>query len=271
MYGRHQDDDQGEGEQEALDELDLGEVVRHRVALRPRSRRRSSTSRSRPIPRDALTRTTSPSRSRATSASRAASTSRDADDPRRVEAGGDRAIGDPAGSAPTTTSQSTVRAAASPTTRWPSSLASPSSSISPRTATRRPGSPAEQVERRDHRARRGVVGVVDERHRPETHERHPMRRGPATGEPRGDLVERQAGERDRPPPPASALWTDSRPRVGIVIGRRVALGPERRSACRRARPTSRPPRRHRRRRRSHRSSPGRPTGRPSAGRSGRPR
>ncbi len=37
---------------------------------------------------------------------------------------------------------STVRAAASPTARWPSSLASPSSSISPRIAPRRPGRPA---------------------------------------------------------------------------------------------------------------------------------
>ena len=48
----------------------------------------------------------------------------------------------PAAPSPTTTSRSTVPAAASPTSRWPSSLASPSSSISPRTATRRPGSPA---------------------------------------------------------------------------------------------------------------------------------
>ena len=59
---RHQDDHEGEGEEQALDQLDGHRAAA--AARRARGRRRPSTSRSRPIPRDALTRTTSPSRRR---------------------------------------------------------------------------------------------------------------------------------------------------------------------------------------------------------------
>ena len=65
------------------------------------------------------------------------------EDARRVEAGGLRAR--PRSRrrpARPTTSRSTVAAAAVPTSRWPVTAPLPSSSISPRTATRRPGRPA---------------------------------------------------------------------------------------------------------------------------------
>ena len=73
---RHQDDHQGEREEQALDELDLGEIAGHRAAPSPSSRRRPSTTASSATPRDALTRTTSPSRSRGGKAASAASASR---------------------------------------------------------------------------------------------------------------------------------------------------------------------------------------------------
>ena len=76
----------------------------------------------------------------------------DATDPGRVEAGRDRAIGDPARLAgPPRPASSQTRPAASPTSRWPRSCASPSSSISPRTAHAPAGQTGEQLEGREHR------------------------------------------------------------------------------------------------------------------------
>ena len=177
----------------------------HRASARsPSSRRSPSTRRSSPMPRDALTRTTSPSRSRGRTASRARSASRDAEDPGRRR-------GPPPGRPRRSRrrprrrrpASRPCRAAASPTTRWPSSLrvAELEHLAEDRDPpTRQAG---QQVERGDHGAGRRVVGVVDERHAPETDELDPMRRGPAAGEARHDLLERQARRRDRPrPPPA---------------------------------------------------------------------
>src|ERR1019366_9299787 len=132
----HQDHDEQESDQQPLDQLDRPD--RHRSS----SIRRSSTSRSNPIPLDALTRTTSPGARRGRRASSAAwrsatATTRPAGLPAARAAR-------PIGSArrPTTISRATTPAARPPTSRWPASGPAPSSSISPRTATRRPGRPA---------------------------------------------------------------------------------------------------------------------------------
>ena len=90
----HQDDHQGEREEQALDELDLGEIAGHRADGSPSSRRRPSTTASRPTPRDALTRTTSPSRRRGGSAASAASASRTRWMADAIEAGRLGALGD---------------------------------------------------------------------------------------------------------------------------------------------------------------------------------
>ena len=125
--------------------------------LRPSSLRRPSTSRSSPIPRDALTSTTSPSRSRGTSASRAPSMSV----ARRT-----RAASMPAASAPSTIpsapdpmtiSMSTVRAAASPTTRCPSSLRLAELEHLAEDRDPAAGQARQQLQRRDDGAWRGVV------------------------------------------------------------------------------------------------------------------
>ena len=145
----------------------------------------------------------------------------------RVEPGLDRPVGDATGApAPTTISSSATAAAASPTAWCPLSWASPSSSISPRTATRRPGSPASRSSAAVDRAGRRVVAVVDDgqrraagRARPGAGRAQPPARPPTMvsrsrpgREPdrRGGrrVVDRQPTERrdrDRPArPPASA-------------------------------------------------------------------
>ena len=163
-------------------------------APRPRSRRRPSTTRSRPIPREALTSTTSPSRRRGRQHVEGGLGVADANDAVRIHARPRRHPRRSApASGPTTTSQSTVRAAASPTTRWPSSLASPSSSISPRTAPRRPGSPASRSSAATtDRARRCSCRRRSSRHRD-------GRAGPGAAptsraaRPVGDLVDGQPG------------------------------------------------------------------------------
>ena len=67
---------------------------------------------------------------------------------------------------PTVTSMSTTPAARRPTSLCPSSVKWPSSSMSPRTATRRPPLSGvqigQQIERGDGAGRAGVVGVVDD-------------------------------------------------------------------------------------------------------------
>ena len=104
--------------------------------------RRSATRTSSAAPRDAFTRTTSPSRTIAPIVASASSRSAT-----RWTRSGGRPASIAASAiarapAPTTTSSATVRPATAPTSRCPASDSGPSSSISPRTATGRPGSPA---------------------------------------------------------------------------------------------------------------------------------
>ena len=178
---RHQDDHHGERQQDRLDQLDA-----HRSPC-PSAARSSSTSRNSSTPLDAFTRTTSPSRSRTRSRSSAASRSRTSTmrDGSSPAARAPAAI--PLAAAPTTTRRSHVAAAAVPTSRCPMTDPLPSSSIWPRTATRRPGKPARRSSAAATEAGRRVVGVVDERHPPEPHDLSPMRRGPASGERMDDL------------------------------------------------------------------------------------
>ncbi len=106
---RHQDHDQGECEQEALDQL------HGHPGTSPWLSRRPSTTRSSPIPRDALTRTTSPSRSRGSSVSSAASASGTRWIRERSRPASAAPSAMPTASAPTTISSSATLAAASPT------------------------------------------------------------------------------------------------------------------------------------------------------------
>ena len=101
----------------------------------------------------------------------------------------------PAAAGPTTTSSATTRAAAAPTARWPSSWTGPSSRISPSTATGRPGRRGEHLERSDHRGRRRVVGVVEDRDPRAVDDRAAVRRGTV---PRGRQARRDRARRRRP-------------------------------------------------------------------------
>ena len=107
-----------------------------------------------------------------------------------------------------------------PTSRWPVACASPSSSISPRTAMRRPGKPARTSSAARIESGDGVVGVVEDR--------ATARR--ATASPRCGADQpprRRVDDRRRGPCPAarptaaaaSALWTDCRPSVGTTGAR----------------------------------------------------
>ena len=97
---------------------------------------------------------------------------------------------------------------------------SPRRARASRRARRPPaGQPGQQVERGDHGPRRGVVAVVDDRHATETNELDPVRRRPAGGQARRRSRRRVSPAARPTAAPASALWTDSRPRVGIVTGR----------------------------------------------------
>ena len=145
---RHQDHDEREREQQPLDQLE-----RSRRRLRAAERRDERVDeRSSSMPRDALTSTDVARRGRSRRVDRAASRSRRLDDPRRgAEARRQRAIDDPGAAPPaapsTTTSDVEGLAAASPTSRWPASCASPSSRISPRTAIRGGREPGQQLQR----------------------------------------------------------------------------------------------------------------------------
>src|SRR5215210_5945855 len=214
--GRHQDHDEREGQEQALDELE-----RHRpsVPAAPSSSARRSTRTSSAIPRDALTRTTSPPRSRARSASRASS---------RSATSMTRAPSSPALRAPSaipeaprpiTTTTSATRAAASPTDRWPLSCASPSSSISPRTAIRRPGRPPRS-------SSAAATDPGDALYESSTTVTSPRRTScPRCGadQPVASASTTSSSVSPAASPTAaaaSALWTDSRPSVGMIAGRR---------------------------------------------------
>ena len=219
---RHQDDHQGEREEQALDQLDLGELARHRAAPVAELAPEAVDDRIEPDPARRL----------------------DQDDvavaqPRRQ--GGERGVGVarrggwPSRSRPAASAPSAIPAAPAPTTI--------SQSTRPRRpphrprddprrwrrrarASRRGPRRADLAARRAGRARRRRTAATrctlssTTRHRPETDDRHPMRRRPAVrrGRPRS---RRASGRRARPTAAAaSALWTDSRPSAGIVTGRR---------------------------------------------------
>ena len=173
------------------------------------------------MPRDALTRTTSPSRSRGGRNSSAASASgttvtRAGSMPAAMAPS---AI--PAAAWPTTRSQSAVRAAASPTTWWPSWCTLPSSSISPSTAPRRPGSPASRSSAAT--TDRGEALYVSS-----TRVTRPARTSwTRCGADQPASSPLAIASRDMPAArptaaAARALWTDRRPSVGMTNGRRPA-------------------------------------------------
>src|SRR5262245_2276223 len=126
------------------------EVVEHQAAVPPRARSASTTC-SRWIPREPLTTTRSPSRTRPgtrRAAEVASSATWTSTPPRRADSAALRESG------PTATSSATPAAAArSPAARWNPAAWAPSSSMSPMTSTRRPaGSLAESVPSTEARA-----------------------------------------------------------------------------------------------------------------------
>ena len=214
---RHEDDHQREREQQALDQLDRA----HRTG---RSDGRFPEAVDEPVEPDPARRldeddvaVAQPRRDRLERRLGVA----DADDPGRVQPGGLGALGD---------ARRAVADDHQPVDRSCGGLADGAMTVVGGLAElehlaedRAPpaGQPGEQVERGDDRPRRGVVRVVDDGDAAEPDELHPVRRRPAGLEPGRDLVERQAGDAGRPRPPASALWTDSRPRAGMLTGRRA--------------------------------------------------
>ena len=214
-----------------------------------RSARSASTSASSPIPREALTRTVSPSRSRGRSASSAAAASATG----RTRPGSSPASRAPSArpAAPEPDDDDQVRDAARLFAHRVVAVVVLVAELEhlAEDGDLSPGQVAQQVERGEHRARRGVVAVVDDGHGAETDQRDPMRRGPTAGEPGDDGVGRQPGgmaRRRRRQRVVDGQSTESRdaPRSG---GRRRSAG---RTASRRGRAPGRLPRRHRRRRRS---------------------
>ena len=220
---RHQDDHEGERQQQALDQLDghVGRAPRPSVV-----RARPSTTRSSPIPRDALTRTTSPSRRRGRQRVDGGLGVADPEDrgrrPARRPARPRRSPRRPARRRPA--SRRSGRRPRRPT-RWPSSLRLAELEHLAEDGDRagRAARPAGRAPRRPSAARRCSVSstIVTP---PARTSCDAVRRRPAGGEAVGDLVERAARRRGRPRRAASALWTDSRPRVGIVTGRRRRVG-----------------------------------------------
>ena len=82
--------------------------------------------------------------------------------------------------------------------------------------SRRPGSPAEQLQRGGDRGRRGVVAVVDDRHAARTDQLRPVGRAPAAGRARRRWRRGRSPAASPTAAAASALWTARRPSVGIA-------------------------------------------------------
>ncbi len=215
-------------------------------------RRRASTSRSRAIPRDALTRTTSPGTSRGRRTSWAASASAT----RRIRSGSSPASRAPSAippaSSPTTTSRSATRP------RGPADLEVAGLALLAQLEhLAEDGDPpaaqaGQDVERGEHRRRRRVVAVVDDRHVAETDElaavrcariRQPARRRSHRGR------SRRPPRRPRPPARCGR-------RAGRAPGSRPSGGRPGSAARSASRPdrATRPPRPGRRRRRRTRRS-----------------
>ena len=205
--GRHEDDDEGEGEEQALDEVDDRRPSRRRPSVA-----RPSTSRSRPDPARGLDED---------DVARPKPRPEDVERRRRVvgarrrrsrrEPGSRRGVGRSARARPDRRRSSRRRARPPP--RRPRggrrSGPSPSSSISPRTATRRPGRRREQRPARPRiERRRRVVAVVEDRDRRRPDQLARCGARPAVGEPARD---RRRGRARRPRP-------DRRRRQRVVDG-----------------------------------------------------
>ena len=230
----------------------------------------STQARRRPLsatPREALTRTTSPARSRGASVvERASDRSGDRDDRVGRHARVARAARDPSAAPPDRrprrpAGRTTPPRALRRPRGGPHRARRPARSISPRTATRRPGRPASSSSAAAHRARRGVVAVVDDRHaagrttsRPRCGADQPAAR-PGT-----ISSSRHARRPARRRPPASALWTDEPTERGDRHGNTLAGRARERSRKRiPSMPAESHPiragRRHRRRTRRSRPAP----------------
>ena len=187
---RHQDHDDREGEEQALDQLDL-----HRAGVSgpPSAATRSSTRRSRATPRDALTRTTSPAARSRRRTSRASARS--------------ATVETAAASSPAAIAPAAIPRAPSPTTTRRSTIGSSGfaglamaalvlgAQLEHLAEDRDPPArqPGDQLEGGGDRAGRGVVGVVDDRHAAGPDDLRPVRRAPADGERLHDHLEREPG------------------------------------------------------------------------------
>ena len=211
---RHQDDHQGEREEQALDQLDG-----HRPA--PSGRAPASQAVDDAIETDPPGGLDQDDYVAVPEARRdgieAPPRHRNADDRAGSIPCGDRPLGDPRGAIADHDQPVDRPAAASPTTRWPSSLASPSSSISPRPRhAGRAGRPADPAPRPRSAATR--YRYRRRASRTETDELDTVGADQPPARPAGDLVAVTGPRRGRRPPPPARYGPTSRPSVGMVTG-----------------------------------------------------